>query len=65
MLFLCACSTRNDADVTVLVKVKCVYKSGDEARFESNSYEYSEIVIQKDVKDYVVGKYYYLEFRKK
>lgn len=65
MLMLCACASRDEGGVTVLVKVKCVYNSGEEARFESNTYQYAEVVIQKNVKDYVVGKYYYFEFRKK
>lgn len=65
MLMLCACTVRNDDAVTILIKVKCVYNSGEEARFESNTYQYSEIVILKDVKEYEVGKFYYLEFRKK
>jgi hypothetical protein len=65
LLQLFACTSRKDAELMVFVKAKCVYKSSSVAKFESNTYQYSEIVVRKDVKKYEVGKYYYLEFRKK
>lgn len=65
MITFFSCSSRIDAAYIILVKAKCVYNSGEEARFESNNRNYTEIVIQSDVKKYEVGKYYYIEFRKK
>ncbi len=64
-LFLTSCSVNNVCDIRVLIKAKCVYNSGEEARFESNIHDYAEIIIQNNVNKYEVGKYYYIEIRKK
>lgn len=64
-LFWGSCSIKNKPDIRVLVKAKCIYNSGEEARFESNIYDYAEIIVQSEVSKYEVGKYYYIEIRKK
>lgn len=64
-LFFTSCSIKNRPDIVVLIKAKCIYNSGNEARFESNVYDYSEIIVQNDVSKYEVGKFYYIEIKKK
>ncbi len=64
-LFLISCSIKESPDIRILIRAKCVYNSGKEAKFESNVYDYSEIIIQNDVNKYVVGKFYYIEITKK
>ncbi len=64
-LLLYSCSVKQSPDIRVLIKAKCVYNTGKEAKFVSNIYDYSEIIIQSDVSKYEVGKFYYIEITKK
>lgn len=64
LLLLSACASTEQTGVTTEILATCTYNTGDQAVFESNNPNYSEIIIKSRTHRYKVGKKYLLILRK-
>lgn len=63
-LFCTACVSTNTTGIKTEIVAKCTYNTGDQAIFESNNPNYSEIIIKEKTHRYKVGNTYVLILRK-
>jgi|694.fasta_scaffold02897_32 hypothetical protein len=64
LLLFCGCASTEQTGISTEILATCTHNTGDQAIFESNNPNYSEVIIKSRTHRYKVGKKYVLILRK-